>query len=46
MTAQFWQGIIDGIRRKLREWGDLLDTPILPDAGLVPVPVRPGVRRR
>ncbi len=44
--ASWWQQVVRGLKRKLRELREVLDTPIVPGGRLVPIPVRPRPRGR
>jgi hypothetical protein len=44
--ATWWQQVVQGLKRKLREWREVLEAPVVPNPGLVPVPVRPRRDRR
>lgn len=44
--ASWWQQVVRGLKRKLRELREVLDAPIVPQADLVPIPVRPRPRPR
>jgi hypothetical protein len=41
MASGWLQDVAEGIKRKLRELQEILDTPIVPDGALVPIPIRP-----